>query len=307
MVNVGMDIGYGEVKVIKGSGEKKYSSAVVPYRESYGFDFPSSSDIVELEGKKYIISSSRSLDTRTRDYHRTDLWKVLFLYGIKDDVAVNVVLGLPVSYARKEERKELEERIKGEHVLKINGNEKKVRVSDAKVIAQGMGVLLDYFIDGFRVNEERKSESVLVFDIGFYTTDVFVYQDEGIEEERSRSVEVGVSHLFEDVLRWLTVEKGYPSVSIKEVERFFRNGYVKIKGEKVPLPRELFIKSWAEKLSDLLKFYEREIYTFDTLILAGGGAHFLREEFFGRKVVVPERPEFANARGYYKFARIRWG
>jgi len=267
MVNVGMDIGYGEVKVIKGSGEKKYSSAVVPYRESYGFDFPSSSDIVELEGKKYIISSSRSLDTRTRDYHRTDLWKVLFLYGIKDDVAVNVVLGLPVSYARKEERKELEERIKGEHVLKINGNEKKVRVSDAKVIAQGMGVLLDYFIDGFRVNEERKSESVLVFDIGFYTTDVFVYQD----------------------------------------ERFFRNGYVKIKGEKVPLPRELFIKSWAEKLSDLLKFYEREIYTFDTLILAGGGAHFLREEFFGRKVVVPERPEFANARGYYKFARIRWG
>jgi len=219
----------------------------------------------------------------------------------------NVVLGLPVSYARKAERKALEEQIKGEHVFGINGMERKVIVSEAKVIAQGMGVLLDYFISGLRVDESRKEESVLVFDVGFYTTDVFVYQGGGIDEERSRSVEAGVSHLFEDVLRWLTVEKGYPAVSLKEVERFYERGYVKIRGERVSLPKEEFIGSWSEKLSDLLKFYEREIYTFDTLILAGGGAYFLGEGFFGRKVYVPEKPEFANARGYYKFARLRWG
>lgn len=307
MVNAGIDIGYGEVKVVKGSGEKRYSASVVRHEESLGLDFPSSGEILELDGKKYLLNTGRAVDTRTRDYHRTPEWKALFLYGIKDDVSVNVVLGLPVSYARKEERKELEEAIKGEHRFLVGGKEKKVRVSDAKVIAQGMGVLLDYFIEGGSVDEERKNETAIVFDVGFYTTDVFLYRDGGIEEERSRSIEVGVSHLFEDILRWLTVERGYPSVSLKEVERFFKRGYVKIKGEEVPIPRESFIKGWAEKLSDLLRFYERELYTYDTLILAGGGANFLGEEFFGRKVIVPEKPEFANARGYYKYARLRWG
>lgn len=307
MVNVGMDIGYGEVKVVKGSGERRYSSAVVPYEESYGFDFPAGGEVMEVGGRRYLVGTGRSVDTRTRDYHRTAEWKVLFLYGLKDDVAVNVVLGLPVSYAKREERKELEEAIKGEHVFRIGGREKKVHVSDAKVIAQGMGVLLDYFIEDTNVIEERKGETVIVFDVGFYTTDVFLYREGAIEEGRSRSVEVGVSHLFEEVLKWLTVEKNYPSVSVKEVERFFRRGWVSVKGERVELPREEFISSWSEKLKDVLRFYERELYTYDTLIVAGGGAYFLGEEFFGRKVIVPDKPEFANARGYYKYAKLRWG
>ncbi len=302
-----MDIGYGEVKVVKGSGERRYSSSVVPYEESLGLDFPSSGEVLEVGGRKYLLGTGKALDTRTRDFHRTPEWKALFLYGLKDDVAVNVVLGLPVSYARKEERKELEEAIRGEHIFRIGENEKRIRVSDAKVIAQGMGVLLDYFIEDTRVIEGRKGETVIVFDIGFYTTDVFLYRDGGIEEGRSRSIEVGVSHLFEEVLRWLTIEKNYPSVSLKEVEKFFKRGYVRIKGEEIPLSREIFIRRWSEKLLDLLRFYERELYTYDTLILAGGGANFLTGEFFGRKVIIPEKPEFANARGYYKYAKLRWG
>ncbi len=306
MVSIGMDVGYGEVKIFKGSGERRYPASVIPYEESLGFDFPSSGEILEVDGKKYRLNTGRAIDTRTRSYHRTPEWKVLLLYGLKDNPSVNLVLGLPVSYARKEERQELEETLRGDFSFKVGVREVSVRISDVRVIAQGMGVLLDYFIEG-RVNEVKKSESILVFDIGFYTTDVFVYRDGGIEEERSRSVEVGVSHLFEEVLKWLTVEKNYPAVSLKEIEKFFQRGYVKIKGEEISLPKEVFIKKWSEKLLDLLRFYEKELYTYDTLILAGGGAYFLNKDFFGRRVVIPDKPEFANARGYYKYARLRWG
>ena len=302
---VGLDIGYGEVKVWSEDFFEKFPSAVYPFEDRYGF-LEVQGEVLEYQGRKFLLSRGREL--RSRNYHKTMEWLALFLKSLTRTKGwAKVVMGLPVSWATKEERRILQERIKGSFSFSLGKSKRYVEVLDAKVLAQGLGVLLDYFIEDGKVVEERKEENIIIFDVGFYTTDVFVYKDGGMDEERIQSIEIGISNLLENLLTFLKTSYSYPSVPLKEVEKYFRRGKVRIKGEEVQIDKERFLKEFKEKLSDLLKFYEKELITFDTVILAGGGAYYVGEDFFSRKVFIPERPEFSNARGYYKYGKMIWG
>ncbi len=307
MRKVGVDVGYGWTKVYTSDAMKKLRSSVHPVFVETGLQF-SSAPIVEHGGRRYLIGTHRSVDLRRSDFWKSDYFMVLLLHSLSETVKereeVLLATGLPVSYSTPQAREELKERLTGKHRI----GDTYVFIKDVVVTAQSLASLLDYLIvrkgTKFEVDRKRREEKVLVVDIGFYTADIVPYEREVLVEEGMRTIELGVSHLYELVLQELQT-KEHPAVPLTEVEEIVRRGYAVIRGEKVPVDLTPHKQVWSERLASILTAHEVELSTYDTILVVGGGATLVDESVFGRKVVIPTSPEFANARGYYKLLEVR--
>ncbi len=297
MVRVGLDIGYGYTKVYP--RKEKFKSSVYPYSSRLGLG--EKKGIVVVDGEAFEVGKARSVELRTKSFHSSPEWRALLLYALKEAGApVKLVLGLPVSLATKEVREGIENSLKGEHGAIIDGERRSIVISEAKVFPQGLGVLYDYFIEEGRLIEERTKENIIVVDIGFYTTDIFVYRYGEILEDRCSSYEVGVGWLFEQVREELKSKYSYPSVSLKEIEEFWTRGYAPYDGKKIAIDRERFLEEFKSRLIRELRAHEEDFKLADKVLWAGGGSYLLGVE------TVPQ-PEFANARGFYKYSSVVFG
>jgi len=300
MIRVGLDIGYGYTKVYP--RKERFKSSVYPYSSRLGLK--EKKGIVVVDGEAFEVGKARSVELRTKSFHSSPEWKALLLYALRDaSVPVKLVLGLPVSLATREVREKIESSLKGEHTAVIDGRKRSIVVSEAKVFPQGLGVLYDYFIENGRLIEDRTRENITVIDIGFYTTDVFVYRHGEILEDRCSSYEIGVGWLLEQIREELKSKYSYPSVSLKEVEEFWTRGFAPYEGQKIAIDRERFLGEFKSRLVRELRAHEEDLKLADTILWAGGGAYLIADH---RVKPVPE-PELANARGFYKYSSIVFG
>ena len=180
------------------------------------------------------------------------------------------------------------------------GRRKRIVIKNIKVIPQGMGVLYDYFIENGSLVKERTEESIVVIDVGFYTTDVIVYRHGEVLEDRCSSYELGAGWLFEQIREELKTKYSYPSISLKEVEEFYRRGYFPYEGKKIPVEKGKYEELFRNRLIKELRAHEEDIKLADKILWAGGGSLLLGGP-------TTEEPEFANARGYFKLAKIIFG
>ena len=297
MVKVGIDLGYGYVKVYP--RKHKFRTSVYPYTQKYQIE--ERKGIVVIEGEAFEVGRARSVELRTKRFQGSPEWMALLLWSLRDvSLPVQMVIGLPVSLSTKDVREGLENQLRGVHVGMVDGQKKELKISDVKVVPQGMGVLYDYFIEDGRLIKERTLENIAVIDVGFYTTDVFIYRHGEILEDRCTSYEIGVGWLYEKVREELKVNYSYPSISLREVEEFFSRGYFPYEGKKIAINREEKIAEWKKRLIKELRAHEEDLKLSDTVLWAGGGSLLLG-------VSHVEDPEFANARGFYKFATITFG
>lgn len=297
MVRLGIDLGYGYTKVYP--SKEKFRSSVFPYTSRYGFE--DKKGVVEVDGEVFEVGRARSIELRTKKFQGSPEWRALLYWALRNvRVPSKVVLGLPISLASKEVRKEVERSLIGIHRCVIDGEEREIEIKDARVVPQGLGVLYDYFIEDGRLIKERTEESIVVIDIGFYTTDVLVYRHGEILEDRCTSYEIGVGWMLENLREELKAKYSYPSISLREVEEFFTRGYFPYEGRRIEIDKERWIKEFKEKLIKELRAHEEDLKLADKILWAGGGTILL-----GIQGV--SEPEFANARGFFKFASILWG
>jgi len=297
MIRLGIDLGYGYVKVYP--REEKFRSSVYPHTERYGIE--RKRGIVVVDGEVFEVGKARSVELRSKSFQGSPEWKALLYWALRnEELPVKVVIGLPVSLSMREVREGLENRLRGLHTAVIDGEKKEVVIKDVKVVPQGLGVLYDYFIENGRLMEERTGESVVVVDIGFYTTDVLVYRHGEILEDRCTSYEIGVGWLYERVREELKAKYSYPSISLKEVEEYFKRGYFPYEGQRIRVDREERIEEFRDRLIKELRAHEEDFKLADTILWAGGGSLLIG-------VSAVEKPEFANARGFFKFATVLWG
>lgn len=175
-----------------------------------------------------------------------------------------------------------------------------------KLLFQGMGILVDARHSNLITHDDH---SVIIIDIGFNTVDyLVVVKDEN--DKRWKRVNLnsiynlGVSEavsMFRDKLPSdLSILKNWSKQKLIEI---FEKKYVVIEGERIDLSSHIdFIMPdyTAILLARLKSEVGAEIAEVDKVVIAGGGAHLI-DKTLQRNIVIPDDPEFSNARGYYYY------
>jgi hypothetical protein len=290
---LGIDLGFGQVKVVSEGGKFKFPSQIAQYLENEVSDV----EVVEYGGVKYVVGEDanpfrQKLSLSTVPllvrYSPVLLRKAVMEMG---EGEYFVVSGLPPSF--KSMGKDFEKML-----LEVDG------VKEVLIVPQGVGVLEDveeYVLD---------YDSALVLDIGFNTVDYVSVRVRGKEiiKERGGTIEgLGVKSAVEIFRSLLPAEVGYyrnePYVFLVP---YFVKGRVSVSGRNVFLTEEKLKASrlWTEQIYLRLQEEIGELIKGKTLfVVAGGGAYILDRAVFEREVYIPPDPDFSNARGYHKIGK----
>src|SRR5690554_2935945 len=161
--NIGIDLGYGYVKVTDGQTAHLFPSTVgigqkIRFKSLLtSFQKPTENLAITVDNKKYFVGElaikqsevvSRSLGrNRIEDTSaKVLLLAALALYADKDDQSFNVITGLPVDYYSNF-RDDWSELMLGMHAVKVdNGQQEKnkiIKIEKLQIIPQPFGTLYD--------------------------------------------------------------------------------------------------------------------------------------------------------------------
>jgi hypothetical protein len=286
---LGIDIGFGSVKVYSEGVEYKFPTAVAYMPDDEVMDV----ERVNVGGGYFVVgrdvkyvASYKIEIPGVKDLIR---WSGVFLKYVLDkfgefDV---VVSGLPPNAKRHVSEFEA--------VLRSVSREAKI-----KILPQGVGILYDV------VSREAFLSEVMVVDIGYNTVDCLVAEKvEGVwKKKRGITVEgFGVMKAV-SFMRELFSSKMefFKNWSVSRLVEAFEVGYVVVDGERVDLSgyKAEAVKRYEEVLVGRLKAeLSDDFRSIESVVLAGGGAYYVSDKHFGKKIMKPEKPEFSQARGYY--------
>lgn len=345
-LSVGLDIGFGYVKVVASNGRwALFPSIVEEGRElqllsGFGTNDLLDNLIVDLDGRRYFVGSlalretEAELDVDPEKIFHIDfdilVYTALGLVTEKPDQEVNVYLGLPINFYRTQKHR-FENKLR-EHqssrFVKISGKEVRlIKIRNFEIFPQAGGAIFNQILD-FRseVKSPRLARGKIgIIDGGTKTTDCIYMEDLKFVDQKSFSINDGGTHkILMDIRDFLmkNFDNYYPRLA--EVDLMLRERRVEIKGKVYDLSpvidasavrvarkiiREIYVK-WPNKME------------FRAIILAGGGGlvmyPFFKEVFpdivladdeadFDRSQKDWTPAQFANALGFLKLARMRYG
>jgi len=307
---VGIDIGFGDVKILGSNLCTAFPTLITPYNEEV-FSTGIGEDIVPVEtnGSLYLVGNDAkrapfTLDVRYKTWFMEDLYLAFFKKGLTFVKPGNIMIvtGLPVSEFN-ECKDNLKKRLRGTYVIKGNT----YWVQDVRVMPQPFGSYFNYILDanGHVDKTDKLHNTIGIFDIGYRTTD-FILITDGKQHEgmASGTLDVGVSNLVDRLIKQakelynldLTHERARNALLTKEIKL-----YGKPYGIKDLVDKE--VAYWAEFITHTAKTNWKSGAHVDEILLVGGGA----ELFAGQitklfpHVRVPGNPAYSNAAGYYKF------
>lgn len=209
--------------------------------------------------------------------------------------AINLVIGLPVPLLQSEEAREvlasLKNNVVGKHQARVKRRWIEFTVATVWAVPQPVGAWVDWALDhsGTLIHPEAITETVAIMDIGFNTLDLYGIQGAKAIPRLIGGDKLGVRRLRE--LAW----PGIPSYQIPDQP-----------------PPESAILTWLNEITGCLEQIWGN-FSFDRLILTGGGANYLRNylDRFPRwltrvPVYIPDNPILANARGLWKWGLKKW-
>jgi len=291
-MEIGLDVGFGHTKVVSDGRKLKFPTWIA---------FPSRSAISEAEEVKVGSESMVVGEDAKYEPRRVEISSISTLiryapYFLKyvinrlGEEPKMVVSGLPP--AHKDKREDYKEALRS--VLKSG---------EVEVILQGMGILKDV--------EDKLGEDALIIDVGFNTVDYLLVVRHG-EKWRYRKgntiEEHGVLRAVEAFRENIPDELGYvKNLSLSRLIEVFEKGEITIQGMKKRLPdiKEIAVREFTNALiSRLISEIGNALYEVETIVIAGGGANLIDRNLIEHtNVIIPEEPEFSNARGYHKIAK----
>jgi hypothetical protein len=297
-MEVGLDIGYGEIKAVSRNDEGSFSFVVFP--SVYAVHVPSpmsdgdESSIVTFGGEKYVVGQEAKLERghiSPADF--TDIVKASGIYSmflkrqIGAEGETNIVASVPPRWwtEREKYRSQLQ-----------------TMFDDVAIVPQGLGAARAM------MNNLHLGSRYMVIDIGYRTVDHLIVQV--VEKNGQIKIETrrGGSWINDGVVRLAEIFKDqieYPDIrnlKFPALKDFLRDGYANFHGERFDLSgaKQRAEKNYKQQLSSLLKSeLSGGIDYIDSVIVAGGGVYYIDPEniFQGLPALVPENPEFANAYG----------
>lgn len=319
---IGIDLGYANVKIVWRGGEKQFPSIVgTPEESAFSALGDAGSFSIEIDGTTYNVGDAAIEQSRFATRHENRAWfesieyLVLFhaaLAIIADSITdIHIVTGLPVAYY-KADKEALRDRLKGVHHIKYNDKDVfTVNVSKCLVIPQVMGTLMSevFSEEGKITNGKLATGHVGVIDIGGRTINILHSHHMGDIDPETVSITLG---------GWDAVRAMHPMIEIKcpdigytdhEVSQAIVDGHMKYRGEEVDL---------ADEIAEVLNPMAREIIAkaneiwdgggakLDAILISGGGANLLGDQILNQlqhtQIKIVNNPVFSNAIGFYRHA-----
>lgn len=331
---VGIDIGFGFTKILKGRETRVFKSVYgdatdVQFKENVLDEFQDGGQLhIELEGGSYFVGELAERQSVERfftlDQHEFvhHFVKVLALAGLAGMVGrnepVKLVTGLPISQFRRH-KKQLARTLKDtHHVTMIRGEEREetvVKVQDVRVVPQPFGSVLDLMLNdiGEVADTSFLREKVGIIDVGFRTTDYTIADKAHYAERGSRTTDFGISRAFRSIADHVQEVAGITPELYRLYDAVER-GHIKVRGREIGL--EEVVRKAFTQLAKVVATEANRLWTddwdIDRVILTGGGgkvlAPYLSPQILGEVEAVDPGADarFNNVRGYYRYAMRLW-
>lgn len=331
--NVGLDIGYSNVKLAYSNESGGYQDSVFPVgvarldqfnrqiKGITGGDVETTNVLVD--GVEYaagiepgkVVGSARDI---SESYTQTTQYRALFNAALlySDDTKINrLVTGLPVSHWQNEDLKSrIKSMMEGEHQV---AKKRTVEVGSVDIIPQPGGAFLDAIHQAEETGDQETVEaltegSVIIIDPGFYSTDWVVFEEGDLNAELSGTTLQATSRIIDRIAEMVSDDYGAaPGKGLKsaKVESLIRanSHMVRYAGQKIDI--QPYVQRSAQEISESAMSEiagSMRNTVLDTVVIAGGGGAFFepraREIFQHCTVIKPSSPVLSIARGYHRWA-----
>lgn len=322
---VGIDLGYGQIKVVSDKQKVKFPSVVgtpsvieLSDGSQLGKAQPIDDIIINYQGKRYYVGQKAINETAnarlTLKADKTDAETniIKFLAGLALVGAsgeTTVVTGLPI-YEYNLQKDKLAQSLTGSFNFSFynqkSGQNVSLDITKCLVIPQAAAAYYNALLDttGQIKDMTLAAARAAVVDIGYRTTDVVTMEGGKYDSNRSFTVWTGMGKVHQEVLRYL--QKEYQlSYKLADMDAIVRQGYIDIHGGRKPIDH--LIRAALEPVAqEIIEGVIAGLEDFRKLsggiLLAGGGASLMDPYFvaeFGDAVKTMPESEFANASGNY--------
>lgn len=290
---VSADIGFGEVKALNSDGKSvKFRSEFSIYNPKTVYaGLNGKIKPIDFDGKKYIVGpaveSTGATPIMMSDVDSLISYTPLFLKSLGKKMGIEygtvIAIGLPLgSMGQKDQMK----------------RQIKKYFSDNQVVicAQGVGIFIDAGI-----------KSCLVVDIGHNTIDIFLAENgKVLTEECDMYLNEGICKIINKLHKFIQCEfkTELPAPKLQQILKDREITYMGNKHDISAAIGELVSDYSTALIQRIEAQYAQRLLTTERIIVAGGGAHYtsFRKTKWEKMVFVPDKPEFANSRGFIKIA-----
>ena len=286
---IGIDVGFGWTKVVSEEKTFKFPTWLAYYTP----DPIAEVDTVKYGDKVYVIGSDVKYEaqrveitgiTELMNYFPVFLKYVEAIIGKQD----RIVTGIPIKYRS--------------YLDKFKNIIEEANHVECDILPQGIGIFLDV--------EERLSDENLILDIGFNTLDylILIKKDGEWKKRKGNTIEkLGLIRAVDVLRSSLPDELGYArNFSFSRLLEIFEKGSIRLEGEKIDISniKRKALEEYTEMIKTRLKDEIGGISDIETVVVAGGGANLIKIDIFeADMVIIPDEPEFSQARGYFKLGR----
>jgi plasmid segregation protein ParM len=330
-LTVGLDIGYGVVKVVTDQQALTFPSVMGHAREikfqqdiiqqKYQGDqitddegqwFVGDLALAQLPPGELLRLRGRTANEKTMgNSFRLRLAKVAIgklVQGIwgRDIVHLKISTGLPVDHMR--DASELKEALLGQHIIQTDSCDVIANVTDVIVMPQPYGTAYSQMLTPTgEINIYHTYMRTGIVDAGTYTVDIALDDDGEFVDAESGSVEGGVYTAQERISAML--ERDYrEKMPYKIIEQVLKTGIFTASGKPIDYSEavEDALSPLRSATLNLMSEKWGRGTTVDVIYLSGGGAELVYEQVadaYPQTRLVPDA-QMANARGYLYYANF---
>jgi plasmid segregation protein ParM len=273
----------------------------------------------EEVGAFTISEDIESENTQFDTFHTSPMNRALVNHAIRtvgdgvfEGQKIRLTTGLPVSdyFTASGFKNDEKIALKVENLMKpiqMISSGLPANIVSVDVGCQAVAAWYDYALDDNLELRNDVEGEIAIIDVGGRTTDIAIVIDgKSVDHQRSRSTNTGVLNVYNDVSKGLNSKFGLTEdLKLKLIDTAVRTGQIKLWNEVHDVSD---IVNSAKKVHQdkIAREVERRINngaTMSAIVFVGGGSSLFSSiagEF--RNGVIVEDPEFANARGLFKFA-----
>lgn len=326
MKSCAVDVGYRFVKV---SGDKilKFSADVgepvnllAPIVQQVNTD----QIIYEQNGKRkfvgYLAKSQSDLSyfSLTKNKLEDDVFDILVNTSLglslpKDDEVI-LTTGLPVVHFNRQNIDNLTKKLLGRRKFSLSSDTKDFKEFDfnvvgVKVIPQPMGALFDYILDdsGRLTKFEDSSKTLVVIDVGFYTTGVIGVKGLVPLNKYNLGLTLG-NHTAASLLKDSLLKEFDVNLSLVDADDVLSDRFLTIKGTKYnlsPLIEDINQRLANQLFMAIANKFQDNINFVDKFLLTGGTAKNLYPYLIDKfpNMVCMDDAQMSIVNGYAKYGK----
>lgn len=317
-MQLGLDIGYSTTKVVSNDRRASFASAVgTPDRPRFSLNGDKAIMMDEPEqalvGDDAVTQSRHITRREDRNWVNSSEWYTLAMAALTEITSgtradLTIVTGLPVSFY--DDKISVTIRLQGQHRAKRDGRPaQSFNVTELRVIPQPFGALLSLALSttGKIIDTSLATGSVGVIDIGGKTTNLLSVTNLSEIAHATDGVNVGAWSVVRALRSWLARE--YPELDLRDhqINAMVQARKLTYYGEQIEIGDiidEMLAPMAGQVISEAGQLWNGAA-NLDAILVSGGGAlllgEYVKRHFRHARVV--DDPVFANATGFWKFAR----